>query len=237
MRRYYIVNVVKKLKKRANKIRIEDLSSTAINENLIVDLSRSLTKQIDKELFLKKYARSIDVLKLVGMGAFLLASIGSPNLPKVLKPFLNNEEEYEAWKRFNIPYLKRSLQRLEKQKFVEIAEEKNLQAIKITEAGKRRILKFAIDELAVKKPRSWDKRWTLVSYDIPNTNKALRRVFQEYLKAWGFYPLHKSVFLHAYPCEEHIIFLREYLGIGEFVRVFHISKIENDTLFRDFFGV
>jgi DNA-binding transcriptional regulator PaaX len=77
----------------------------------------------------------------------------------------------------------------------------------------------------------------LVSYDIPGNLKALRKTFREYLCLWGFFPLHESVLLHAYPCEKQVEFLREYLGVGEYVRIFMVSKIENDRLFRDFFGI
>jgi len=41
----------------------------------------------------------------------------------------------------------------------------------------------------------------------------------------------------AYPCIKEVAFLREYLGIGEMVRLFDVGKIENDQNFRDFFGV
>lgn len=230
---------VRKIRRRKAKGRIEDLVSAPLREALIEDIAKSLAKQIDKESFTKKYARAGDILKLVGAGAFLAASIIAPGLPLVLKPFLDEKrkEEYEVWKRFNIPYLKRTLKRLEKEKFVELAEKEGFQVVQITEAGRRRVLKFAIDELAVKKPPSWDGKWCLVSYDVPGNLKTLRNVFREYLRAWGFYPLHESVFLHAYPCEKHIEFLREYLGIGEYVRIFTVSKIENDKPFRKFFGV
>lgn len=213
------------------------MASVPINEALIGKISVSLAKQIDKELFAKKYARAADVLKLVGAGMFLAGVIVAPGLALALKPFIKKENEYDIWKRFNIPYLKRTLARLEKQRLVEIGEQQGMQVVKITQSGKRRILKFAIDELAVKKPTNWNGQWMIVSYDIPEHLKKLRRVFQEYLRAWGFYPLHESVFLHAYPCEDHIVFIREYLGISEYVRVFYVSRIENDELFRQFFGL
>lgn len=228
---------VKRIKGRKKKIYVEHMTSIPINESLIEKISVSLAKQIARELLAKKYARAVDVLKLVGAGIFLAGAIVAPGLPIVLKPFIKKENEYELWKRFNIPYLKRTLHRLEKQKLVEIGDEQGMQVVKITQAGKRRILKFAIDELAVKKPNEWNGRWIIVSYDIPEDRKTLRKIFQEYLRVWGFYPLHKSVFLHAYPCEDHILFLREYLGVGEYVRILHVAKIENDTLFKKFFGL
>lgn len=224
---------------RKEKSRIEDLDSSEINPKLMEDISKTLEKQINWEIFTQKYARVGDVLKLVGLGIFVAGSIVAPNLPLALKPFLDHKrrKESQVWKRFNIPYLKRSLKRLEQQKLVEIVEDGGIQSIKITKAGQRRVLKFALDELAVEKPKIWDGRWTLVSYDIPKDYRNLRKIFMEYLKAWGFYPLHESVFLHAYPCEKQVEFLREYLGIGKYVRIFTVSKIENDKLFKDFFGI
>lgn len=196
-----------------------------------------LAKQIDGEIFRKKYVPVKEIFKLVGMGVFLAASLAIPNLPKAILPLLKNENEYEVWKRFNIPYLKRTLQRLEKQKLVEITEEDKKQVVKITENGQRKILKYALDELAVEKPTVWDQKWRLVSYDIPEDSRSIRNLFISYLRAWGFYPLQESVYLHAYPCEPQIEFIREYFGVAEFVRILTVSKIENDKSFREFFGI
>ena len=226
-----------RIKKRKTKTKITDLVSVTIRDDLVVEIANNLARKIKREDFERKYAPVKAVLTFVGIGAFLAVSIAMPNLPLVLKPFLKDEKEQEAWKRFNVPYLKRTLKRLENQKFVETKTEGEFQIVRITEAGKRKILKYAIDELVIEKPRSWDGKWRLISYDIPTGIKGLRNIFRENLKAWGFYPLHESVFLHAYPCEKQIEFLRSYLGIGEYVRIFRVSAIENDSLFREFFGV
>lgn len=229
-------NSFKRIKKRASPRKLEEQTSP-LSQEKIDFLAKSLTKQIDKEIFEQKYAPIKDILKLVGAGAFLAASLAFPTLPMAIKPFLKNPEEYEAWKRFNIPYLKRTLQRLEEQKLVEISEEKNVQVVKITNSGRRKILRFAIDELALKKPHSWNGSWTLVTYDIPEKFHWERDIFREYLKAWKFFRIEKSVFLHAYPCQKEIDFLREYLRLGEFINIFLVSKIEKDKPFRDFFGI
>jgi len=200
------------------------------------EISRVLVKQIDREIFKKKYARVGDVLRLVGAGFLLAGCFVAPNLPKAILPFFK-ENENEAWKRFNLPYLKRTLERLEKEKLVETREENGVQIVKITDAGKTKILRYALDELAIEKPKNWNGTWWLISYDLPLGYKFQREVFREYLKAWGFYPLHKSVFLHAYPCQKQVEFLREYLGLGKYVRIIKVSQIENDQLFKDFFGI
>lgn len=210
-----------------------------MDETKLDRLAKVLTKQIDQESFDKKYAPIKKVLIMVGAGAFLAASITMPNLPLILKPYLDKEksEEYEVWKRFNVRYLKRSIQRLERQKLVEINEENDMQVIKITNNGRQKILKFALDELTINKPKVWDQKWRLVSFDLPEKLAVKRKILVEYLRVWGFYPLHKSVYLHAYPCFKEIDFLRGYLGIAEYVRLFTAAEIENDKLFKDFFGV
>lgn len=225
--------IIKKRSKRKSPIFVP----TPIRDDLIAQVAGSLAKKIKKEEFQRKYASVKMVLTFVGVGAFLVASVAMPNLPLALKPFLKDENEREAWKRFNVPYIRRTLKRLENQKLVEIAVDGNWQIVKITEAGKRKILKYAIDELTIEKPKTWDGMWRLVSYDIPSKMKNLRNIFRENLQAWGFYPLHESVFLHAYPCVKQIEFLREYLGIARYVRIFRVSAIENDSVFREFFGV
>ncbi|MBI2040295.1 hypothetical protein HYT18_04415 [Candidatus Microgenomates bacterium] len=210
-----------------------------MDEEKIDKLAKVLSKQIDKEIFERKYAPIREVLKLVGAGAFLAATIAIPNLPLALKPFLNykRKNEMKAWKRFNIPYLKRAIQRLEKQKLVEIDVQDGIQIVKITNQGRQKIIKFALDELEIKKPKIWDRKWRLISFDLPEKLVRIRKILVEYLIAWGFYPLHKSVYLHVYPCLKEVDFLREYLGVSKYIRVFVVSTVENDEIFKDYFGV
>lgn len=214
---------------------MEDKKAGELTDGLAIVLN----KQIDREIFERKYAPVKEILKLVGIGMFVAGSLVIPNLPIALKPLLDKQrkKEYEVWKRFNIPYLKRSLHRLEKQKLVEITQENGVQVVKITSNGRRRLIKMALDELAVEKPKIWDGRWRLVSFDLPEKLANTRKILVEYLNAWGFYPFQKSVYLHAYHCFKQVEFLREYLGVGEYVRMLTVSEIENDSLFRDFFGV
>lgn len=200
-------------------------------------IAKTLAKTINEETFIQRYGSTVKILTLVGAGVFVAASAMVPGLPMALKPFLKRENEYQLWKRFNIGYLKRTLERLEKQRLVEIGEEENQQVVKITDRGRRRILKYALSRMAIGKPRFWDGKWRLVSYDIPTRLSILRDLFRQYLLRWGFYKLHESVFLHAYPCEREIEFLREYLGIGKYVRIMTVMKIENDAVFREFYGI
>lgn len=223
---------------RKTKQKIDNLPLTRETEGEIATLCQSLLRNINQQERAQKYAKVALVLKLVGAGAFIAASFAFPTLPMALKPFLNtNKGNNKAWKRFNLRYLKRTLARLEREKLVETSKEGDAEVVTLTESGKRRVLKFALDEIAIEKPKSWDETWWIVSYDIPRHLDHLRAYFREYLRAWRFYPLHESMYLHAYPCSKEVVFLREYLGIGKYVRMFRVASIENDHIFRDFFDV
>ncbi len=236
---YFVrIMISKKIRPRKPKQKVENLPLTPETEEQITALCHSLLRNIDQQERAEKYAKVALVLKLVGAGAFIAASFAFPTLPMALKPFLNtNRQDTKEWKRFNLRYLKRTLARLEQEKLVEISREDGAEVITLTQNGKRRVLKYALDEIAIEKPKSWDGSWWLVSYDIPRHLDHLRAYFREYLRAWRFYPLHESMYLHAYPCTKEVMFLREYLGIGKYVRIFRVATIENDQIFRDFFDV
>lgn len=216
-------------------LRVDDLPLP--DNQQIQFLSTQLAKKIDSALWKNKYAPVGDVLKLIGAGVFVASTLVIPTLPQVVKPYLADGTSAESWKRFNISYLKRTIARLEREKLIRIARKNGRHELQVTDKGSRKILSYALDELSISKPRIWDKMWRMISYDVPKNHATTRDIFREYIRAWKFYPLHESVFLHAYPCEQEVDFLRQYLGISQFVRIFTVIRIENDKEFRSFFGV
>ena len=227
---------LRKLNKPKHRIVREEKLSVPQREKLD-EFAYTLSRKIDAEIFARKSAHTKEVLKLIGAGLFLATAFAAPGSLKAFRGIYKETRDYEAWKRFNIPYLKRTLRRLEGQKLVEIGEQDGKQIVSITDGGRRRILRYAIDEITIVKPKHWDHTWWLVSYDLPQGLRDRRNLLGRYLTKWGFYPFHESVYLHAYPCADEVEFLREYLGVGEYVRIVQVSWIENDDKFRDYFGV
>lgn len=195
-------------------------------------IARFFCDKLKEDAEERKFLGVKKVLNLVGAGVLSMLDW----YPKDWA-YIKDPEAYEVTKRFNIPYLKRTLRKLTKQKLVTIKEKKGKQIVEITDKGRVQILRFAINDIKLKKPKKWDGSWWLISYDLPENLVHLRNSVRNYFLSWGFYPIHKSVYLHAYPCCDEIIFLKEYLGVGEYIKVFKVKEIENDKLFRDFFGI
>lgn len=207
--------------------------SSKITDSL-PQVARMMCEKLKKE---QEHTTTKIILNLVGTGLLSLTQWYPSQLTRFGSPYLADPEAYTFSKRFNIPYLKRTIKRLEKQKFVKVEEKDGIQIVSITNEGKTKILKGAISTMSIKKPHRWNGTWWLVSYDLPNHLSAYRHIIRNYFITWGFYPLHKSVYLHAYPCSAEVEMVREYFGLGEYIRIFKIAEIEQNKPFKDFFDI
>ena len=208
-----------------------------LSEKHLREISTLLYNKYQKEERKKKYAPVKEVLALLAKMGFLAMTLVAPNTIILAKELFPEKKEWENWKRYNPSYLKSTLVRLERQKEVEIIEEDDQQIVKLTTRGKVKLLKYALKELEIKKPKKWDGKWRLVIYDIPRKYKASQEFFRVMLKQLSFYPFQKSVYLIPYPCENEIEYLRQILGIDRYVRILVVEKIEYDEAFRTYFGL
>jgi len=109
--------------------------------------------------------------------------------------------------------------------------------VKITAEGKTELLKFDLDNLEIKRLKTWDKQWRMVIFDIPNNKRRRREIFREKLKSLGFYQFQESVFIIPFPCEKEIQYLREIYGIPNEVKFILARKVENDLELRRMYGL
>ncbi|MFH0749875.1 MAG: hypothetical protein V1917_03100 [Candidatus Gottesmanbacteria bacterium] len=205
----------------------------------ITNLCLLLSKQFQKEDLHRRYAPIKKVLTLIGIAGALGLTLLAPGIAPITKQIINSQtqKDQDSWKQYNPYFLKRTIQRLHKQKMVEISEHNGQQCIILTVNGKRKILKYALTEMAIEKPKTWDGQWRLIIYDIEDNHKKMRDLFRSQLKMLGFFQLQKSVWLYPYPCDEQISFLREYDGVGNEVMYIVTNILEDDTPYREYFGI
>jgi DNA-binding transcriptional regulator PaaX len=134
---------------------------------------------------------------------------------------------------YNPYYVKRTLKRLKKQQLVEQQGHIYL----LTTRGKRWILKYTLEDLQIAQPKAWDGKWRMVIYDVARHKAALRNIFRMTIRRLGFYNVQESVWIHPYPCEKEINFLRDYCGMGSDVIYVIAHKIENDGVYKTHFGL
>ncbi len=215
-------------------------SLTVPSEEKIGMLAELLLRQMEQEKRCRGYASVKRVLAFLGVGTVIsLSLLVSPTALMLAKPFVDEKRkrDYDSWKQLNASYLKRTIGRLRKEKLVKIIERGGEQIVELTNNGKRRIIKYSLENLSIEKPHSWDGRWRLVLYDVPHQRRQLRDVFRQTLKNLGFYQLQESVWLYPYSCEPQITFLREYYDVGNDVLYLVATRIENDASYCTYFGL
>jgi len=179
-----------------------------------------------------------EILILLGAGTFLAASIIMPNLPMVIKPFLDEKRmrEKNEWKKFNTWRLKQVLKRLHQQKLVEVIEREGLSIVKISDKGKKKLLKFNLEKMQLNH-KKWDGKWRIIIYDIFTSKRQEAELFRRTLKRLKFLKLQRSVYLTPFKCHDEIEYLRQACNIGKEVLILTVSGIENETAYREYFGV
>ena len=209
------------------------------SDERIANLSLLLSKQFRDEKIHHRYAPIKKVLTVIGIAGALGLTLLAPGIAPVTKLIIDSQtqKDKDEWKRYNPSFLKRTIKRLHAQKLVQLSKKHNKEVITLTTNGRRRILKYALTELTIDKPKHWDGHWRLIIYDVENKRKQMRDQFRGQLKLLGFFQLQKSVWIYPYPCEEQITFLREYYGVGNEVLYIVTKILEDDTPYRTYFGI
>src|SRR3989344_2257352 len=125
--------------------------------------------------------------------------------------------------RLKIPHLKpaqlaSAFWRLRQKELIEYQEDNNggIRII-LTESGKKKMLSYKFDDLAINQPKSWDSHWWAVAFDIPETKRKARHALVQKMKNLGLIQFQKSLWLYPYECRDEIDFVAEVFEVGKYV--------------------
>ena len=165
------------------------------------------------------------ILKGLAVGGLIVTCFALPGMAHVLALFIpeNDRQRYRV---------RRTIESLAKRKLIEIRQSGRETIVEITEAGKRRVLRYDLDEMRLEKPKRWDGWWRIVIFDIPETHRRLRNEINFRLNDLGLLPIQKSVFATPYECKKEIDFLGEYFGIRRFMTFLCAKNIDNEEALK-----
>lgn len=140
--------------------------------------------------------------------------IGAINVAATSPYFLGNIwKSYSRWRKYPRKKFYDTFRYLKKHGYLQTEEVKRQIYIRLTDEGKKRAGFFQIDDLEIKKPKTWDQIWRLVVFDIDELRKSHREAFRGKLKELGFLPLQKSVWVYPYNCRHEIDLLGDFFGL------------------------
>lgn len=144
----------------------------------------------------------------------------------------------KEWREIDRQNLKRAIKNLYQSKLIK--EKENADGtitLVLTDKGKEKALTYNLDEMEIKKPAQWDKKWRVVLFDIPERIKKVREAIRGHLKNLGFYEFQKSVFVHPYDCKDEIEYLIEFYDIRRFVRFIVAESLDNELHLKSHFNL
>jgi len=181
-----------------------------------------LKKMYNKAMKIKIGPREKEIIKSIGLGILVIASLAIPNLPLALKPFFKTRGREK---------FRRILKRLEEKDVIFLGGEK----IKLTKKGKDLLKEIQFREITIPKPQKWDGVWHLISYDIPDDFKQERDWFRFILKRLGFRKIQESLWVHPFECKEEIAIIAQNLSVSAFVIIMKTNHLPNQSKFKKYF--
>lgn len=140
------------------------------------------------------------------------------------------------WRKINQDRLRRLVREFYHERLVDFREGKDgTISVVITEEGKKKALKYKVEEMKIKIPSTWDGIWRLVMFDIPERKRQARDALRDKLKELGFKELQKSVFIFPHRCKNEVEFIVEVFDLRLYVRYAEIKNITNEAELKLYF--
>ncbi|MBI4132451.1 MAG: hypothetical protein HY474_02365 [Candidatus Sungbacteria bacterium] len=109
--------------------------------------------------------------------------------------------------------------------------------ITLNNDGKRYVLKYRLDDMRIVRPKSWDQKWRLILFDVPEKRRPVRDALRRHFRQLGCIELQKSAFIHPFDCQNEIDFLIEFFQARRFVRFLVVEQIDNALHLRAKFHI
>ena len=126
--------------------------------------------------------------------------------------------------------LSRVTAELRRQKLVETSRNGQHFRLQLSVKGIHRLQRSGLDKITIEEPVAWDGLWRMVTYDIPRSQSAQRRLFTKQLKRLGFVMIRESVWFHKDPCFNAVLELARYCNLQRHITLAEISRLDSITL-------
>jgi len=118
--------------------------------------------------------------------------------------------------------------------FIYKGEKNGEDVYEFSRKGHKKVRGFLLDVLEITQPVKWDGEWSVIIFDIPEKFRLARHALREKLVKMGCCQLQKSVWVHPFPCEEEVEFLKEVFEIKPFVYILRVKDMPHPEVLRNF---
>lgn len=128
--------------------------------------------------------------------------------------------------------------RLHRKGFIEVEQRGHNLHIALTPEGRQLAGYLQINALKIHRPKTWDRKWRLVMFDIAQPKRRHRNALRGKLEELGFVLYQKSVWVHAFNCRDEIAILKDFFGLhNKEISLIVAAKIDREDYFKKRFAL
>jgi len=144
-------------------------------------------------------------------------------------------KEYQ--KRYSYKSVRQAVLRLDKKGWIVARQMGTQWKIHLSKKGwdEFRAYEFARKQLEI--PKTWDKKWRLLIFDIPEKRKFIREKVRRFLRSLNFHRLQDSVWVYPYECQDILDLLRTRYEIRFEALYLTVHSFDHDHWLRKQFEV
>ena len=189
-----------------------------------------------KEIKLKKGQLYWYILEIIGLTLVSGGNPLRPIIPLAIKEIIKTLKEV---KNLNIEEekIRKSLESLERKEIIEVEEKGNEVFVKLKDKNNSTVIKYSIKALLdfKKKEKKWNRKWFLVFFDVPETQRNKRNYLRKYLLDIGFYRYQQSIYIFPYECEKEITLIKKIVEGAKYIKYIIAEKIEDERAIKTYF--
>lgn len=209
-------------------------------QSLGVKPPRRKVKKVSQALSeaqLKRLNTAKDILLgLLAVGGVLAVAVLAPNALMLLndrsrRSYHRKRSKVSSRSEFTIA---RAAYYLKKQGLVRFKHDRLRGWIaKLTALGRKSVSDLRLKSLSITHPRRWDGKWWLIAADIPTkSHRQGADLLRRKLKALGFYPLQRTLWMHPFDPRKEIEFVASHYQVGRYVTVMEVNRLDVDDARR-----
>ena len=172
--------------------------------------------------------KTIKILKMIALGA-LVVGIGAAPSPRAIGLIFRELKMNESPK--NRRWIKRKLYGLHEKQYVSMRND----SYTLSDIGKRLVSEHKLWTLSVPRPKTWNRLWHIVVFDIPQEKSNVRIPFVRHLQHLGLVFYQRSVWIYPYDCEDEIREIANVHDILSFVSFIKATHVDGSHILRKHF--
>lgn len=129
----------------------------------------------------------------------------------------------------------RTVKKLQKRGYISLTKTEKGWVLKLLKRGKQYAKQVDFEKLKLPRPKKWDGKWRLLSFDIPEEFKSARNMLRSKLKSLGCHNIQRSLFAYPHDCRRELELVADHYKVSKYTLYAEVTYIDLDKELRKYY--